>query len=26
MRRMADWVRPKLNLSIITGDHGGVAA
>jgi monoterpene epsilon-lactone hydrolase len=26
IRRMADWVRPKLNLSIITGDHGSVAA
>jgi epsilon-lactone hydrolase len=26
IRRMANWVRPKLNLSIITGDRGGVAA
>jgi monoterpene epsilon-lactone hydrolase len=26
IRRMANWVRPKLDLSIITGDPGGVAA
>jgi epsilon-lactone hydrolase len=26
IRRMANWVRPKLNLPTITSDHGGVAA
>jgi hypothetical protein len=26
IRRMANWIRPKLNLSIITSDDRGVAA